>query len=686
MVECSPTYSAGMYKFILFVVMVVMGSSLQAQRKKVLSEQEPAATITNTTTNTGTTVINNGAANSGSRKDSIGFEHRDDAKDSITISYRILDSVRNIRLDTSYNDFTKYIPLPADLQFLGNTGAAAYSMIFSPYLKPGWDAGFHAYDAYMFTLEESRLYKTTKPFTQINYQVASGTEQIVRIQHTQNPKPNFNFGFDYRLITAPGFMVTQNANHKSYRLFGNYTGKRKRYATYFSILGNTLKSSENGGLKYDSLLYDPNFSRRFTLPVNLGGDAAYLPNPFKSSVNTGNTYKNFTFYWRQSYDIGKKDSVAINDSTMEYLFYPKLRFQHSFSINTYDYQFQDVNADSAIYQYWYDTTLNKKRDSVLLNDQWTIISNDFSLIQFPDTKNLAQFFLAGIRLESISGTFKKSSESFYNIVLHGEYRNKTRNRKWDILLNGQLYLNGLNSGDFSVHASLERFLNKRLGNVRLAFTNTNRSPSYIYDPQSSFNFSQQGGLGKENITAIKAFAENPFFTLSAANYFITNYNYFKDYYQTAQYGNVINILQVSAAKKFKLNRRWNLYSEVTLQQTDAAAPIRLPLLFTRNRLAFEGIFYKNLNLSTGLEFRYNTPFKAYGYSPVTGKFFPQDSLSISNLPDVTAFLHFRIKSFTAYLRAENLNSIGFTTINFAAPHYVYQEMLIRFGIAWRFVN
>jgi len=38
------------------------------------------------------------------------------------------------------------------------------------------------------------------------------------------------------------------------------------------------------------------------------------------------------------------------------------------------------------------------------------------------------------------------TENFYNLKLHGEYRNRTRNRKWDILLKGEFYLNGFNTG------------------------------------------------------------------------------------------------------------------------------------------------------------------------------------------------------------------------------------------------
>ena len=644
---------------------------------------------------------NSGNSRTGNKSDSmgLGFEHRDDLKDSITISYKFLDSIRSIRLDTNINDFYKYFSVPAAQQYLGNNGTAGYSLIYSPIVKAGWDAGFHAFDAYRYTLENSRFFKTTKAYTRLNYELASAKEQLINVIHTQNPKPNLNFGFEYRLISAPGYFSSQHTNNKSYRLFSNYQGKRKRYAGFFMLMGNNIKSSENGGVKNDSNLKDKTY-RLFAIPTNIGKTDSTGFNPFVSTVNTGNIYKDFTFFLRQTYDLGKKDSVAINDSTTEYLFYSRLRFQHTFTYNTHSYQFRDLVADSATYQKWYDTTIvsdttpARRADSLVVTDKWKVVTNDFSIVTFPDTKNAAQYLLAGARLENIKGTFTSGSKNFYNIVLHGEYRNKTRNRLWDILANGEFYMAGLNVGDYSASASLARYLNKRWGNIRLSFSNVNRSPSFIFNPLSSFNFGNAGGYNKENIIILKAAADNPFISLSAANYFITNYVYFTSYYKTAQYSKVINLLQINAAKKIKLTKRWNWYAEVTLQQTDAAAPIKVPLIFTRNRIAYEGVFFKNLNLSTGLEFRFYTPYKAYNYSPVMGQFFPQDSAAVNlkNRPDISVFLHFRIKSFTAFIRAENLNTVnfangfGFTKYNFSAPHYAYPGLVIRFGIQWAFVN
>ncbi len=650
---------------------------------------------TTTTTTQGTDINNpNAIKNTGPRKDSLSLERRADydAKDSIQISYRYIDSTRRVPLDSGVNDFDRYFPVPTSWQQLGNTGAAAFPLIFQAYMEPGWDAGFHAFDIYRFTLEGTKLYKTTKPFSSLSYQIASGKEQMLKASHTQNPRQNINVGFDYRLINAPGFFTAQKTNHNNYRLFGSYQGKRKRYNAYFVLVGNTIRASQNGGIQSDTFLLNENFKERFNVPVNMGDNEKFNTNPFVTTVNTGNTYKDFTFFFRQSYDLGKKDSVAINDSTTEYLFYPKLRLQYSLTSSSYKYFFKDSWPDSTIYRNWYNLLIDGKNDTFSRRETWKVLNNDFSLVQFPDTKNQAQFFMAGITMQTISGKLHTGDITNNNIILHGEYRNRTRNKKWDVLLKGEFYLNGFNGGDYSVEASLGRYLNKSLGDIILYFNNVSRTPSFIFDNRSSFNLGNSNNFNKENITLIGATAANPFFTLGFRNYLITNYSYFSDYYHTKQYSKPISLLQVFVSKRIKVTKAWYYYIDAVLQQTDGANPVKVPLLYTRSRFAFEGKIFKNLKLSTGIEGRYYTAYKANTFSPVMGQFVPQDTVTIKNLPDISLFVHFRIRGFTGYLRVENLNTasfkngFGFVNNNFAAPGYPTQGFMLRFGIQWWYVN
>ena len=136
-----------------------------------------------------------GIRQEGPRKDSLAFERRNDAKDSITVTFRYLDSTRRLTLDSSINDFDNYFSIPSGWLYLGNNGSAARPIVFTPYRKPGWDPGFHAFDLYRYTLEGTKFYKTSRPFSMLSYQLASGKEQMLKAMHTQNPRPNLNHGY-----------------------------------------------------------------------------------------------------------------------------------------------------------------------------------------------------------------------------------------------------------------------------------------------------------------------------------------------------------------------------------------------------------------------------------------------------------------------------------------------------------
>ena len=125
-----------------------------------------------------------------SGKDSL--QHRDRFADSITIFYRYYDSTRTRTIDSSINDFTTRFPIPYTYETLGNLGTAARSMRFNPNMKAGWDAGFHQYDTYKYTVENTKFYQTTRPFTEMSYLLGSSSEQLIDIVHTQNKKSNFN--------------------------------------------------------------------------------------------------------------------------------------------------------------------------------------------------------------------------------------------------------------------------------------------------------------------------------------------------------------------------------------------------------------------------------------------------------------------------------------------------------------
>jgi hypothetical protein len=624
------------------------------------------------------------------------LQHRVD--DTITINYRYLDSSRLLKLDSSVYDFYQRYPIPPTYIDLGNLGNAARDLVFHPLMKPGWDPGWHAYDPYVFTVEETRFYHTTKPYSELGYLIGSRAEQMINLIHTQNINKNWNAMFQYRLINSPGSFNGQNTNHNNYRFSSWYASKNKRYQAFLALLGSKLQSSENGGLRDLHDLDSNVYSNRFTIPTRLGAQQTLTAasNPFGVQISTGTFYTTANYLLRQQYDlIGKKDSI-VTDSTVIPLFYPRFRAEHTLSYQTFHYRFRDYNPDTTYYIRNLDFIATP--DTVRLSDTWHDLSNDLSLYSFPDAKNPQQFLKIGATFQNLHGFYDAGERTLYNISVHGEYRNKTRNKKWDVEAFGNLFLSGYNAGDYNVYISLQRQISRNLGYLQAGFENVNRTLSTAWNQESSFGFGVPGFFNKENITHLFGTIEQPRIKLKlAADYYlVSNYPYFRDYYHADQESNPFNILQVSADKVLSVGRHWVLRAKLVLQQRAGNAPVNIPLFVTHDQFGYEGkLGYRNLSIAFGLELRYFTPYKADGYSPVIGQFFTQTGTTVSqHFPDVHAYLNFRIRSFVAYVRAENLNTLetsgpngfGFYNQNLVAPDYPYPGLRIRVGIFWSFVN
>jgi len=633
-----------------------------------------------------------GSSAKSSKNDSL--QKRDRFADSITIFYRYFDSTRNRTIDSSINDFTTRFPLPYTYHHMGVYGTATQSFLFNPILKPGFDAGFHQFDSYKFTIENTKFFQTTRPYTEFAYVLGSKAEQLIDLKHTQNKKTNFNFGVEYRFSNSPGLLKNQNASHNNFRVTTHYQSNNKRYEFFGVILSNKVVAAENGGLVNKALLDSLALNDPYELETRMGKAGAAVRSPFNVSISTGNTYKETVFLFRNHYDFGQKDSI-LTDSVMFKIFYPRFRVEHTLKYSKQSFNFFDRFVDSARYKNYFNFAAITG-DTINYQDSYTNLQNEFSLISFPDKNNQSQFLKASIALQNIKGSFyNKGTDNFYNVFASGEYRNRTRNQVWDLEATGTLYINGFNAGDYSAFVSMQRKLGNKAGYLKLGFQNVNRSPSFILNSLSSFPVSNRTSFNKENTIRLFASYENVAkrFKFSGEYFAMNNYMYFDSFYTAKQEASLFNVLHLSAEKVFKIAKHWNWYSEVHIQQTTGNPPVNLPFLLTRNRVAFEGNFYTNLFISTGLELRYNTGYKADNYSPQLGQFFYQNTNTINNRPDINAFLHFRIKSFKGFVRLENLNSLslgggnaGFTKNNLLANDYVNTSLWFRMGVWWNFVN
>lgn len=633
----------------------------------------------------------NNSSQRNSKADSL--KRRDKNADSITIYYKLYNSNEIQKLDSSINDFYKHYPLPYTSYHLGNLGTASRSYLFNSIKEAGWDDGFHAFDTYNFTLQETPYYQTTRPFTEFGYLLGSKGEQMVDIKHTQNKTQQLNFSFEYRFTNAPGNVKNQKSNSNQMRITAHFQSKRKRYESYWTLILNSSASSENGGLVNAALLDSLSLNNPYELETRLGISGASFRNPFNTYVATGTSYQKNIFNWRQSYDFGQKDSI-VKDTIVTHLFYPRLRLQNEIKIQSSQFKFSDANPNMMNYAQYFDFTL----DSIApfnFTDNWNYINDEFSIISYPDKMNSNQFLQLGAGYDLFYASFPNQNKwTNYNIYSFAVYKNKTKNQLWDLLASGKLFLNGYHAGDYNAKASLSRMLNNKGTFLQVSFQNLNRTPSSNTMGISQFPIVGFSSIKKENSTILSGVIgnEKAGWSGSASYQVIQNYQYFSTGFQPVVYGNLMNYLRAQIDHKVKISKHWSWYDQITLQALDPNAPVNVPFLLTRQRVAFEGNFYKNLNLSTGLEIIYHTNYKADAYMPITGQFYLQNNYTTQNRPTANAYLNFMIKRFKGYIRLENLNTLLPSSnkfgnaYNFTAQNYPSTGLWFRIGIWWNFIN
>jgi len=620
------------------------------------------------------------------------LQKRDKAEDSIAIYYRLYNSLAIRNMDTTVNDFFSKFILPYSNYHLGNLGNASKSYLFNPLQRGGWDAGFRSYEVYNYTLEQTPFYQTTKPYTELGYLLGGKGEQLIELLHTQNKTKQFNYSFAYRFSNAPGNLKNQHANLNNMRITANYQSKRKRYASYWVMLLNKSASSENGGLVNSNLIDSLSLNNPYELETRLGISGVSFRNPFNTSIATGTTFKEQNFVWKQTYDIGQKDSI-VKDTVTTYLFYPRLRFQNEIKYQSNQFAFADANPLALNYDQYFNYKLPVGQ-TMLFKDQWKRFTNEFSLVSFPEKTNPNQFLQVGLGYQQLNFKDTLLSWSNHDIYGLGVYKNKTKNLRWDIQASGKLFLNGYHAGDYEALFSLTSVFNKKGDQVALWLQNSNRTPSFNRLGITAFPISKLSTIDKENIIELGAMWDQKSRGLTASFQYklIQNFQYFGSGYQPLVYDKALSYIKGTVSNQLKLSTHWNWYNELSLQLVDPNAPLHLPVIFTRQRLAFEGNFFKNLFLSTGLELIYHSAFQPDAYMPLTGQFYLQDQFTTNNRPIANAFLNFRIKRFKGFIRMEQLNTLLATSnqlgtrYQFTAPNYLGTGTWLRVGIWWNFIN
>lgn len=604
------------------------------------------------------------------------------------------DSIQTLPIDTTLTGIQNFSPIAQPRKptvGTGLVGLAATSLLFEPIKTIGFDAGFHSLDFYKFTHDDIKFYRARSPFTSLSYISAGDNVQLLKIIHSQNIKPNWNFGANFNRIGANGFYAHQRGDDLNGALFTWYQTKNKRYNVWVDAVFNTLKAQENASILKDTVIFEPSGNNLVTKkaePVRL---------------NTANQlYRDNSIMIRQSYFVGRIDSTT-NSTTQNIL--PTNKITHTFVYTNSSYNFKKNEIDS------YGVLPTPKSDLNFTNDSTSVkhIQNEFIYSFFLRAKgnSLIKNELkvdAGVRndiynfrqqiLQEDKSIYYNRNFAAQNTTLLGVLGYRFSN-KVDVNLNVQQIFQGLNAGDYLYEANSNFLLSNKAGKIVMSAYTQNKSPEEIYNRYygNHYDWDKRGDFSRTKTTNFTFTYLNDLLKLdaSAAYYLISNYLYFEASPSIAnaivpvQNSADISLLQIRAGKQVDAGS-FHLTAYGVYQKTDQQSLLRTPEIYIFASIYKDQTFFKTLKTQLGFDVFYNDTYLAKSYAIAASQFYNGDAITFSSKPVVDAWVKFglrRANLFAKYQYAnQGLLSRGYYTVN----RYPMPDRLLTLGFTWNFYD
>ncbi|TKB99263.1 hypothetical protein FA046_07440 [Pedobacter cryophilus] len=623
-------------------------------------------------------------------------EQLDAKRDSIVYTAKFIkftkeeflrDSTRIFPLDTNIQNFhrNKIIDDPENPTInLGLNGMSYRDLLFNPAKTIGFDAGYHYYDRYLIKPEDVMYYQAKSPYTELYYVTpAFGrlTEQMFRVVHSQNVKPNWNIGGSFAKMGSRSFYGSPAkkadalaVNHLNASLWSWYNSKNKRYTMLLNGTFNNLKGYENGSIYNDSV---------FTQPTNID------PEFEDARLNTAkHNWRNNSFYIKQFYNIGKQKSIDSNAVVL-----PTQRVSYKLLYNTQKFYFTNDGYDNSelLKNYYIYQDSSKTSDST----QITHLQNEFSYSFYLRGKSLS--FLrnelkvnVGIQHDYYKYQQYTYDTNFQNITLNGN-ADYGFSDKASLNLKVQQIIQGRNFGDFLYEAQSEIKLGNKVGSVVLDAYSQNQSPALVYERQLSNHYQWNASFQKTKTQHLGFSYLNPkyFFKAKAEYFLISNHLYFDQGANgdaiPAQFASNINLLKLSVRKDFKFGK-FNFENYLVYQKTDFESVLRTPEVYTFHSLYFKNTFFKVLKTEMGVDLKYFSKYTAPSYAPAIGQFYNAGNLRFDTYPIVDVWIRTNWKRANLFLKYDYANQGLFSTGYYTVNKYPMPYALAKFGVSWRFYD
>lgn len=600
-----------------------------------------------------------------------------------------------VQIDTALGHFQYYNPQnqPYNPSInLGNYGLATRDLLFNPSKTIGFQTGFHSLERYLANPDSVKYYRARSPYSELYFVTA---DQVFRATLAQNITPKWSVGADLNFSLSKGFYQNQRYNDVKPVVFSWYESENHRYNLLTNLVFNTLIATENGSVLNDNIFKDPNREASDAERVHLSG---------QREQRARQTWTDHTFFLRQSYFIGRIDSLHAKTPQLEIL--PTQRVSHTLRLNSKKFGFYK-NEDDANGAFPFSAD-----QSILTKDSTRIksISNEFGYsfyLRGKSTSFIKNEVKLDLRLENEISWFKARNDefSFQNTTAKAGIGYRFSDR---VNIEGDFnqIVAGRNFGDYLYEAKANILVSNTVGRIILGGYIQNKSPEYLFERvdyhyhQWPTNSTNPISFNKTKINNLSFSYENSKlgFVGKAEYYLMNNYHYFKEVdnpemselllrqIEPAQITGNINMLKISVGEKLKFGN-FHFDNYAVYQKSDYMAVLQTPELYTWHSIYYGNRLVKVVDFNIGFDVRFNTPFVTPSYAINVSQFYKDNAgIEFSTYPVVDLWLTATLKRTNFFLRYDYANQGLLSNGYYTVRRYPMGDTALRFGLSWKFYD
>ena len=639
--------------------------------------------------------------------------------------------------DSSFNNnFHDYPFLKQDVNatWLGVIGAPVQLNDYFKRQETENEIFYTPYQLYSYTPETLPQYNTKTTYTELDYY---GTlfankekeESNIKILTTQNITPELNIMLQYHRYGSNGMLKREDTNNRNAIMAANYTGKK--YLMHAGYIYNSVKRSENGGIKDLSWIRDTTVDAR-EIEIYLKDASNFVK---KNTIFLDQSYRIPISFLDKDVRAEKKlrkledfklDSlVNASDSVGAAQYMDEIRarraHQEESSMDTLKTEmttaFIGHSSEYTVVRKTYQDNIssNDKDGRKFYNNRFylnpTTSHDSLRVMKFENKVfiRLQPWKSDGIvsKLDVGLGDKLLSYFSFnptdyvkgkHNVMLNSMYLYAGAQGQYEKYFQwnakGRYTFLGHEINDFSIEGNLSfsayPFRRDRKSPLTLDvhFETSLQEPDYYQQHLYTNHFKWDNNFSKISTTKLEASLAIPRWDMNASfGYGLLSNNIYYDYEGIVRQNTTpMSVISASLRKDFQV---WKFHFEnrATLQFSSNSEAVPLPLLALNLRYYFQFDVVKNvMKMQVGANGMFTTKWYAPGYNPVLGVFHSQNSEKFGGCPYIDAFVNVQWKRVSIFVKFINAN-MGWPNKSidyFTADGYIASQRAIKFGITWPF--